>query len=252
MAKQIETSLETFARRDSHLPWTILSAVVVVSLLLLLILSASTGDLTFAGLTLVALIAAGVFSARNLLDLRRSAATVDRKNIDWETAQPDLQRQSLNIEVFELSKILEVESEQISDLQSAYIVASDLALRQIQQDEGIPLMRHVTVAKTPFDAVMVKNEALSCIDVSFLIVPDIRQEKIDAMMRKIGSVKRAFTAINIGMKVRLMIVLVTQLTPEDEGHLRSALSKQRFEETPVDVDIRLLDFETLQKIYVTE
>lgn len=252
MAKQIETSLETFARRDSPAPWLVLSAIVVVSLLVLLILSALAGNWVFIALTLVAFIAAAAFTARNIFDMRRSAARSDQKSIDWDTAQPDLQRQSLNIEVFELSKILEVESDHISDLQSAYIVASDLALRQIQQDESIPLMRHVTIGKTPFDAVMVKSDVLSCIDVSFLVVPDIRQEKIDAMMRKIGSVKRAFGLMNIRLKVRLMIVLVTQLTQEDEDRLRTALSKQRFEETPVDVDIRMLDFETLQKIYVTD
>jgi hypothetical protein len=71
-------------------------------------------------------------------------------------------------------------------------------------------------------------------------------------MRKIGVVKNTFIDMGIQMKVRLMMVLVTQLTPEDDDRLRMALSKQRFEETPVDIDIRLLDFESLQKIYVTE
>jgi hypothetical protein len=49
-----------------------------------------------------------------------------------------------------------------------------------------------------------------------------------------------------------MLILVTQLTPADEQTLRSVLKTKRFSETPVDIDIRLLDFETLQRIYVTE
>ena len=49
----------------------------------------------------------------------------------------------------ELSRILEVGTEQMSDLQSAYIVAEDLALRQIQQEEDVPLMRHVRSAARP-------------------------------------------------------------------------------------------------------
>jgi hypothetical protein len=48
------------------------------------------------------------------------------------------------------------------------------------------------------------------------------------------------------------MVLVTQLTRQDEEHLRSVLDTRRFSTTPVDIDIRLLDFEVLQKIYVTD
>jgi hypothetical protein len=48
------------------------------------------------------------------------------------------------------------------------------------------------------------------------------------------------------------MVLVTQLTPEDEDVLKSVLNSKRFADTPVDIDIRLLDFESLQRIYVTD
>lgn len=252
MAKQLDTSLDRFSRTESPTAWLVLSGVIVVSLLILLAVLGSAGNWLYAALVLIALAASVIVSARNIFALRTSAAAADEKRIDWETAQPDIQRQNLNIEVTELSQILEVESSQIGDLQSAYIVAEDLALRQIQQDENVPLMRHVSVGRAPFEAVMTKGDVLTCIDVSFLVVPDVRQEKIAAMLRKITMVKRTFTEMGIRMKVRLMMVLVTQLTPEDDERLRTALSKQRFEETPVDVDIRLLDFESLQKIYVTD
>ncbi len=49
-----------------------------------------------------------------------------------------------------------------------------------------------------------------------------------------------------------MVILVTQLNPEDEERLRKSLNTKRFSGTPVDVDIRLLDFEALQRIYVTD
>jgi hypothetical protein len=252
VAKHLETSLDNFARRESPVPWMVLSGIIVVSLLIPLIVSATAGNWLFTGLLSVAFVAAVIFSASQILNFRLTVAKSDRKRIDWETAEPDIQRQTLKVEVFELSKILEVESDHISDLQTAYIVAEDLALRQIQQEENVPLMRHVTIGKTPFEAVMVKGDVVNCIDISFLVAPDMRQEKIDAMMRKIGVVKNTFIEMGIRMKVRLMMVLVTQLTPEDDDRLRTALSKQRFEETPVDIDIRLLDFESLQKIYVTE
>jgi hypothetical protein len=49
-----------------------------------------------------------------------------------------------------------------------------------------------------------------------------------------------------------MLVLVTQLTVEEEERLRGMLVTRRFSDTPVDIDIRLLDFEMLQKVYVSE
>jgi hypothetical protein len=54
------------------------------------------------------------------------------------------------------------------------------------------------------------------------------------------------------MRPKLMMILITQLNPEDETRLRAGLGKRRFSSTPVDIDIRLLDFEALQRIYVTD
>lgn len=228
------------------------SLVVVTVLIVVLVLAAVAGNWVQAALVVIAIITALLFCVQTRYLLRQAAAANDRTRIHWRNAGPDLQRQSLNLEVVELSGILEVGDEQVAELQSAYIVAEDLALRQIQQEEDLPLIRHITIGKAPFDAVLVKNDIVNCIDVSFLVVPDLRQEKIDAMMKKIGRVKTAFAESGLQMRARLMMVLVTQLTPEDQDRLREILGKQRFKETPADIDIRLLDFESLQKIYVTE
>lgn len=252
MAKQIETSFETFARKESAIPTVILSSIAVLSLSVGLIMAVAAKNWLFVGLLVVSLVVVATFAVNTFLQSRKLLAAADQKRIDWETAQPEIQRQNLNIEVLELSKILEVESGQISDLQSAYIVAEDLALRQIQQEENVPLMRHVTLGKAPFDAVLVKNDVISCIEVAFLVSPDLRQEKVDAMMRKMALVKKTFGEMNIRMKVRLMMVLVTQLTPEDEDQLRSVLNSKRFAKMPVDFVICFLDFESLQRIYVTD
>jgi len=158
----------------------------------------------------------------------------------------------LNVEVVELSRILEVGTEQVSDLQSAYIVAEDLALRQIQQEEQVPLLRHASIGDIPFDAVLVKQDVIICAEVSFLVSPDLRQERIESMMRKMARIRKVIEHMNVAMKVRLMVVLVTQLTFEDEERLRKSLNTKRFSGTPVDVDIRFLDFEALQRIYVTD
>lgn len=252
MAKQIESSLATFARRDSQVLLSVLTGLVLVCSAAGMITAFFSQNWPLVTIFLFLIGGLGGFAYVNFSKIKTLSAENDEKRIAWETALPEVQRQNLNLEVLELSKVLEVESEQISDLQSAYIVAEDLAMRQIQQEENVPLMRHVTLGKAPFDAVLVKDGVISCIEVAFLVTPDIRQEKIDAMMRKIALVKRTFGETGIGMKVRLMLVLVTQLTPQDGDRLRSVLNSERFSDTPVDIDIRLLDFEALQKIYVTD
>jgi hypothetical protein len=107
-------------------------------------------------------------------------------------------------------------------------------------------------AGIPFDAVFAKQDALICAEVSFLVAPELRQERIDSMMRKAARFKKVLEQTGIAMKPRLMVILVTQLTHEDDERLRKSLNSKRFSGTPVDVDIRLLDFEALQRIYVTD
>lgn len=229
-------------------------------------LAVTIGVLLAAGLTLaivmsawplvsvfaISLIGLLIYFGLSRRTTKRLVAAADESRIDWESALPDVQRESLNIEVAELSRILEVSTEQISDLQSAYIVAEDLALRQIQQEEQVPLLRHVSIGDVPFDAVLVKQDVLICAEVSFLVAPDLRQERIDSMIRKAGRVRKVIEQMNIAMTPRLMVILVTQLNYEDEERLRKSLTSKRFSGTPVDVDIRLLDFEALQRIYVTD
>jgi hypothetical protein len=252
MAKQFDNSFGSFARRSSAYPLTVLSVVVLVCLAAGLAMSLKSGSWSYSLIFSVSITAISIFGYLNFSQSRNARAAKDQKRIEWDTSLPEVQRQSLNLAVFELARILEVEPEQMNDVQSAYIVAEDLALRQIQQEEGAPLMRHVSIAGVPFDAVLVKNDAVVCVEVSFLVAPELHQDRISAMLRKIGAVKNAIGQHETVMKPRLMMALITQLTPEDEDKLRSKLNTNRFSETPVDIDIRLLDFEALQKIYVTD
>lgn len=229
-----------------------LSVTIGVCLAVGLILGIFLRAWPFVALFGISLVAFLVYSILSVRTARKLVAGREESRIDWEAALPEVQRESLNLEVAELSRILEVSTEQIGDLQSAYIVAEDLALRQIQQEEQVPLLRHVSLGDVPFDAVLVKQDTIFCAEVSFLVVPELRQEKIDSMMRKIGRVKQVLEESNIAMKVWLMVVLVTQLTLEDEERLRKTLNRKRFADTPVEVEIRLLDFEALQRIYVTD
>jgi hypothetical protein len=203
----------------------------------------------------VFLLATAVFVALVLMKLavdRRKAAVDDRKIIDWNAAIPELQRENINIEVRELARLLKAGPEQVPDLQSAYLVACDLALRQIQQEENLPLMRNVSIGKTPFDGILVDQDMITCIEAAFLVAPDVRQDKVESMLKKAAQAKKTLAEMKSRLRLRLMLVLVTQLNEDEDEQLRAVLGTRRFSETPVDIDIRILDFEMLQKLYVSD
>lgn len=252
MAKQLDNTFVRFSQHQRAAPLTGLAITIGVLLAVGLILAVVMAAWSFVSVFAISLVGLLIYFGLSSRSTRRLTGALDEARIDWESALPDVQRESLNIEVAELSRILEVSTEQISDLQSAYIVAEDLALRQIQQEEQVPLLRHVSIGGVPFDAMLAKQDVLICAEVSFLVAPDLRQERIDSMIRKAGRVRKVIEQMGIAMKPRLMVILVTQLTYEDEERLRKSLTSKRFSGTPVDVDIRLLDFEALQRIYVTD
>lgn len=252
MQHRLENTSISFQRPTSAVPYVVMGSAVAALLLVGAVWAITNRSWIFAAIFVISLLGLAVYATGVSIKIGRLSSTLSQNRIDWSAAIPEQQRQTLNIEVRELSKILEFESDHISELQSAYIVAEDLALRQIQHEEGVPLMRHVNVGGVPFDAVYLKSGVLVCCEVSFLVAPELRQDRIAAMLRKISQAKKEIEGSGSVTAVRLMMLLVTQLVPNEEAMLRTALNKNRFAETPVDIDIRLLDFETLQRMYVTE
>ena len=252
MEKDFENSAAVHYRERSAISLNAVAAVVLIVMSAGLIVSIFFEAWGLAAIFAISLAGTGLLTFRVGREMRGSAAAAVARQIGWEPAQPEMQRQSLHVEVLELSRILEAGHENIGDLQSAYIVAEDLALRQIQQEESVPVIRHVGVCKAPFDAVFIKGGVLVCADVCFLLSPELRQERIDAMLKKIERVKRTLDEKAVEVRARLMIILITQLSAEDDAKLRGSLGRRRFISTPVDVEIRMLDFEALQRIYVTD
>lgn len=184
-----------------------------------------------------------------LREWRKISASEHEDKIVWDILPADEQRRKLMKEVGALSRVLEIPSEQMSDLLSAYIVAEDLALRQIQQEEKVPLLRHVSIGGSDFDAVLIRQDVITCVDVTFLVRPELPREKIHLILKKVGNAKKIFSRLSPDSRVKLLLVLVTQLDDRNLTQLRSLLGKRQFPATPVDVDIRFKDFEELQKIY---
>ena len=219
MSKQLDNSFVRFSQHQNAAPLTGLSITVSVLLAAGLVLAIFIRAWPFVALFALSLLGVIAFAFLSTRRIGKFAAAQDEARIDWESALPEVQRESLNVEVVELSRILEVSSEQISDLQSAYIVAEDLALRQIQQEEQVPLLRHVSIGDVPFDAVLVKQDLIICAEVSFLVAPELRQERIDSMMKKMARVRNVIEQMKVAMNIRLMVILVTQLTFDDEERL---------------------------------
>ncbi|MEO6589174.1 MAG: hypothetical protein ABIP06_07690 [Pyrinomonadaceae bacterium] len=180
---------------------------------------------------------------------RKVKALENNDKIAWDVLPPLAQRRKLTAEVRDLAAILGVPSEQMSDLLSAYVVAEDLALRQIQQEEKVPLMRHITIGNAEFDAILIKEELITFIEVAFLVTPKLSKEKCTQIIKKVETAKQILAKVRPESKVKLLMVLVTQLDDREVTELRSLIGKKLFPETPVDIDIRLRDFEELQKTF---
>lgn len=190
----------------------------------------------------------GVATWLFLRQSRKFAVAAKDELLPWEVMPTTSQRQKLNSEVDELAGILKIPETQLSDLRSAYIVAEDLALRRVEQESKQPLMRHIKIEAAEFDAAFINQDTITFVEAAFLVTPDISQKKIDAVLRKLDYVKKLFRKIRPDSKIRLMMLLVTQLDKSAEQKLRSTL-KTKFTNTPVDVVINPFDFEELQQIF---
>lgn len=252
MADPSADKLSRLEQRRMNVPLTAVRAILLLLLIGGVVMSVKASD-TIATLFFVAAIFLLVIAVLfDIAGARKTAALDDRKFIKWDSSSPEIQRQNVNVEVHDLAKVLGVGDDGLTDLLSAYIVAEDLALRQIQQEENLPLMRHVSVGRVPFDGILVDQDLITCIEVAFLVAPDVRQERIEAMLKKVAQAKKDLAEMKSRLRLRLMLVLVTQLSNEEETLLRGILVSRRFTDTPVDIDIRLLDFEMLQRVYVSE
>lgn len=185
--------------------------------------------------------------------LRRSERNVagrDSREFGWKSSPTERQRRKLNENLREIVVAPKFADARIDDLFSAYVVAEDLAFRQIQQETKENLLRHQSIGGVDFDAILVKPDYVTCIETAFLVAPDVSQEKINEILHRISSAKKIFEQSGKKTNLRLLFVLITRLDKAGETQLRASLVK-KFAATSVDIDIRLFDFEELQKIYAS-
>ncbi len=257
MAKQNNPTLTDFARQPSNQPIVTINLIVLIFLVLVLFLIFASDNLTssmnrvFSVLLILSVMVGIVFSTIMILQKARNS-TIEKvnKTVDWTISLPDQQRNKLNREVREIAALMDIPDEQYSDLLLAYIVAEDLALRQIQQEVAQPLIRHTRIGETEFDAILLTNNLITCIETTFLVTPDISAEKIGLIEEKIAAAKKIVDKQFPTSNLKLLIVIVTQLDAMGEAKLRSVLTKDRFASIPVNYfEIAFYGFEELQKIY---
>ena len=257
MTKPKKPSLTNYARPLSNHLIAVISLIIIACLALGIAANSRDLEVMQRWVLIVSLILLAFFglSISVWLILRASRRVVvgkSNKDIEWQVDSPENQKKKLNDEVRELAAILKISDEQLTDLLSAFVVAEDLALRKIQQDERKPLFRHIRVKNVGFDAVLLSADTLNFIEVTFLVAPNLSQTKIDSIGEKITAAKDFFGENYPDSKLKFSLVLVTQLNQEDSAGLRSTLTKDRFSLIPVDIDINFYDFEELQKVYAME
>lgn len=182
---------------------------------------------------------------------RQNAIGRENREFGWKTSSTDSQRRKLDDKLREITIALKNPDVPTADLFSAYIVAEDLALRQIQQETKESILRHQSIGNADFDAVLFKQDAIVCVEIAFLVAPDVSQAKINDILKRIASAEKTFDRLGKDAKFKLLLVLITQLDAAGETELRSTLTG-KFSATSIDVDIRLFDFESLQKIYAVD
>lgn len=193
-----------------------------------------------------------IFSVGLILRNARNLSIADEnKQIEWKTSPPEKQKSKLSGEVLEIATLLEIPEDQLSDLISAYIVGEDLALRKIQADAEKPLVRNVNVGNVPFAGILIDKNVITCIETAFLVSAEIDQTKINKVLNKINLAEKTAKKLHPETRLKLLYVAITQLDHESEAEVRSTII-DKFSATPTDVDIRLLDFAELQKIFALE
>lgn len=256
MSKQKTPKLADFSRQSSsQLIVSINLAAVVFMLIGLFTIftnreSISPTSLIIAILLILLSMVSVIFSTVLLLRKSKNAA-IERgnKSVDWTISLPAKQKEKLNREVGEIARIMDIPGEQYSDLLLAYIVAEDLALRQIQQEAAQPLIRHAKIGETEFDAILLTDNLITCIEVTFLVSPEIAQEKIDLIGKKMIAAQKIVENEFPNSNLKLSAVVVTQLDAMGEAKLRS-IAKDKFSSIPVKYfEISLYSFEELQKIF---
>lgn len=182
---------------------------------------------------------------------RRAVFALSDKKFSWHLMSPEQQRNKLNLEVMMISTAMQMSETERGELLAAYVVAEDLALRRVELDNKLPLMRHVVLEGVPFEGVAIKDGLVYCVEMTFLVEPNLPPERLNAWFEKIENAARKLQKAQPEAKIKLLLAIVTQLSREDETRLKSNI-KKHLAQSPVDLDLTFMDFADLQTTFTLE
>lgn len=191
------------------------------------------------------------------------SGTPNDADMSLSTLTPEQQRRKLNLEVSSiLSGIAQAhesngngstEIPHRNEIRMAYIVAEDLALRQLEIEYGDTFMRHASLEGVPFDGVWVNSNKISGIEVKLLDVPFLAQEVVDSLLDKAEYAASRLKHTRPDATFCLVLALVTQLNEEDQVKLRIALENKLFALSPIKkVEVKPFDFDFLQSAFMAD
>lgn len=202
-------------------------------------------------LTLFPIIGLSVSSWLIVGHFRKLNVAQKDEDLKWTLMTPEQQRRRLNGEVSALAALLGSDEYSINDLRSAYIVAEDLAIRQVEIELKQSLIRHVFIEGSTFDAICLRKDIVYLADVTFLVTPEFSKEKLGNILNKTENQIKAVRRLRPKSRVRLLLIIITQLEPAETTALKNSLTKL-FSTTTIDADIKFYDYDTLQLTFASE
>lgn len=255
MTKQNKPQFD-FSDPSRNLLFLVIGLVVLITLILSVGFGLSSASLSefqrgiFIAFLIFFPICGTVISILLLLNhYRRIAVGKQDGGMPWKVSSPEIQQRKLNSEIHDIARILSIEEEQFNDLRSAYIVAEDLALRHIEQQENLWLKRHISLEDITFDAVLLNNDTIKFVEVTFAVSPKVSQELLNNIFLKAASIKKLLNTLRPNSNIILELTVVTQLDSKDKEELKKSLYKELSKNSPVSVEIDFLDFEELQSTF---
>ena len=190
-------------------------------------------------------------------------ATPTIAEMSLNTLTPDQQRRKLNSEVSLIissngiansdgKKKITSDGMQRNEIRAAFIVAEDLALRQLELEYGDAFMRHAALEGVPFDGVWINTDKIAGIEVKFLDVPQLSQEAVDTLLDKAEYAAARLRRTRPDADFSFVLTLVTQLGAEEQTKLRMGL-ENKFALTPVKkIELKVYDFDNLLNTFTAD
>lgn len=181
---------------------------------------------------------------------KKSETTALDETFAWSLIAPEQQNRKLNLAVAWILETLGLSENERDQVRQAYVVAEDLALRQIEFEYDLPFFRHRMIEGVPFDAVAIVNKDVLCAEVVFLAKPEISIEQFELILKKAVYVNERVNVLRPNSKALLLLVLVTQFSRGDEEKFQKTLRKYLHENAQVEIDARLFNFDYLQHTFL--